>query len=100
MYTVDLTDVVVALTRALEFTKERFAHHHERVAYIAATIGNKLKLEKKDYETLFWAAYLHDLAAGARLMNVDDISSIDKYDTKHAELGYKLLKDVPFFIGK
>ncbi|GAV26348.1 hypothetical protein ciss_22810 [Carboxydothermus islandicus] len=97
MYTVDLTDVVVALTKALEFTKGDFAHHHERVAYIAASIGNKLKLPAKDYETLFWAAYLHDLGAGARLMNLDDISLLDKYDSKHAELGYELLKDVPFF---
>ena len=96
MYTVDLTDVVIALTRALEFTKEELAHHHERVAYIAATIGKKFNLPDKEYETLFWASYLHDLGAGAKLVDYD-LQQLDKYDQNHALLGYELLKDVPFF---
>ncbi|WP_051250120.1 HD domain-containing phosphohydrolase [Carboxydothermus ferrireducens] len=96
MYEIDLTDVVIALTKALEFTNEDLGYHHERVAYIAASIGKKLNLSEKDYETLFWAAYLHDLGAGAKLVD-REIHNLDKYDTAHANFGYELLKDVPFF---
>ncbi|GAV22401.1 HD domain-containing phosphohydrolase [Carboxydothermus pertinax] len=95
-YEVDLTDVVIALSKALEFTKEELGYHHERVAYIAASLGKKLNLPEKDYETLFWASFLHDLGAGAKLVD-REIYNLDKYDTNHANLGYELLKDVPFF---
>jgi HD-GYP domain-containing protein (c-di-GMP phosphodiesterase class II) len=64
--------------------------HASRVARMAAAMGREIGLNPKEYEDLFYAAYLHDIGK-LRLA----VPTLD--DTTHPEIAYKMLEPIRMF---
>lgn len=68
--------------------------HHKRVAYIAARLGKTLAVPRQERALLFMAAILHDVGGFTRQSRLAALS-FEADGTRHAELGYRLLRANP-----
>ncbi len=57
---VDLNEVVLALSDALDLVGTHVVQHGKRVAFMAAACGRALALEEEERTDLLLAAVLHD----------------------------------------
>lgn len=64
--------------------------HAGRVARLATGMGRELGMDKKEYEDLFYAAYLHDVGMLRLAMPTLD-------DTTHPAIAYKMLEPIRMF---
>lgn len=94
-----LTNLLKALSLALELTSGGLSRHHWRTAMIASSIADRLGLPSDQSRTLLYAALLHDIGAAASWEE-----KINLYGHKpvadlyaHAAAGHDLLKDSPVF---
>jgi len=83
------------------------AGHSIRVGNLAVAIGHKLKLSKKQIDSLYVAGYLHDIGKisipAEILSKPGKLSNIEFEIIKsHVEYGYQILKDIelPWDIAK
>ncbi|MGC9063085.1 MAG: HD domain-containing phosphohydrolase [bacterium] len=56
-----LNNLVIALTKALEYYDRYTQGHSERVARYALKIGKKLGLDLETMRKIYWSGYLHDI---------------------------------------
>jgi len=91
--TIELLDLVAALSNAIDLVSKKVHNHHKRVAYISLNIGRQLGLNDSDLLELVIASSLHDIGA----LSTKERLEILKFETEnpehHAELGYRLLKN-------
>ena len=90
---IDLNEVVLALSDALDLVGTQVVQHGKRVAFMAAACGRSLALEEGERSDLFLAAVLHDCGVSstrlhARLLD-EDLSFEDA--AGHADEGARLL---------
>lgn len=77
------------------------AGHSERVAYYSELIGDEMKLDKEEIETLNYSALLHDIGKiGVResILTKEGRLTLEEYRhiQKHAEYTYDILKNIHF----
>ncbi|WP_371375390.1 HD domain-containing phosphohydrolase [Sporomusa aerivorans] len=89
------SNLVSALSIALELSTNGLSRHHWRTALIASRIARHIGLDEWQRQILVYAALLHDIGAVSswtekRKLNTFRVGE-DVYH--HAEAGYELLKD-------
>lgn len=95
--TVDMFDMLSALSTALDIINPALNDHHKRTCYIASCLAAELQLSSKEVSTVFMASIMHDIGAIALS---DRFKLLDFEETSlhvHAELGALLLSSFPPF---
>ncbi|HEY3309265.1 MAG TPA: HD domain-containing phosphohydrolase [Desulfuromonadaceae bacterium] len=92
---VTLSDMIICLSRVMEWISPTIVRHQMRTAYIAQNIAKELGLSLELQYQLALAGMLHDIGA----FSLKERIYFANYDTDpeliqiHAELGYQLLKN-------
>lgn len=90
---VDLNEVVLALSDALDLVGTHVVQHGKRVAFMSLQCGRSLQLEESDRGDLLLAAVLHDCGVSSTRLHLrlleGDLSFEDAHE--HAEDGAALL---------
>jgi HD-GYP domain-containing protein (c-di-GMP phosphodiesterase class II) len=90
---IDLNEVVLALSDALDLVGTQVVQHGKRVAFMAASCGRSLGLEGEDAGDLLLAAVLHDCGVSSsrlhRRLLAEDLGFEEARD--HAAAGARLL---------
>lgn len=99
IFNIYLTNLLRALSLALELSDGDLSRHHWRTAMIADRIAMHIGLPHSERQTLLYAALLHDIGAAARWEERRNLYTHQPLpDLKHhAEAGYLLLKDSRHF---
>lgn len=94
---VNLYNLINALSVALDFTSKGITEHHKRVAYISLQIGKAMDLETDSLMDLYYASSLHDIGA----ITFGEKALLGEFEVKnsfnHCQLGYLFLKDSGVF---
>lgn len=89
--------VITALTEAFDLLNVLLKNHHRRVAVMSYHIAREMGLSGQLLKNTVVAASLHDLGA-LKAKERDELIHLDIVDPKpHAAMGYKMLKDLPYF---
>jgi len=95
--TVNLSNLLLSLSDALDLASPDLAQHQMRTAFIAWEISKAAGLSKDKIESLYMAALLHDVGA----LSAEEKTSIHqqtvKNPEKHCILGEKLLRTTSLF---
>lgn len=94
---VNLYNLIHALSVALDFTSRGMTEHHKRVAYISLQIGKAMDLAPDSLMDLYYASSLHDIGAitfGEKALLAE--FEVDNSFT-HCERGYLFLRDSGIF---
>jgi response regulator RpfG family c-di-GMP phosphodiesterase len=95
--TVDMLDMLAALSTALDIINPALNDHHKRTCYIASCLASELELSTKDISTVFIASIIHDIGAIALSDRFKLLDFEEKSPHGHAELGALLLESFPPF---
>jgi HD-GYP domain-containing protein (c-di-GMP phosphodiesterase class II) len=94
---VDLLNLVLSLSDALDLASPELSQHQLRTAYVTWELSKVAKLPASDAECLFNAALLHDVGA----LSLEDKINIHQTEVQETEphclIGEVLLKQVPLF---
>lgn len=89
-FSINPSNLIKALSQALEHSTHGLSRHHWRTAMISDKIADYIKMENWSRQRMVYAALLHDLGAASnwteRFVNAISIYS-------HAEAGYELLNE-------
>jgi HD-GYP domain-containing protein (c-di-GMP phosphodiesterase class II) len=95
--TVNLPNLLLSLSDALDLADPSLAQHQMRTAFIAWEIAKEAGLPKEQMEALYMAALLHDVGA----LSAEEKTSLHRQDVlypeKHCALGEKLLRTTAMF---
>ncbi len=91
---VRLFDFLTGLSAALDLMSSEVVGHHKRVAYLACRLAQVLDVTQQERTELFMASILHDIG-GFSLQSRLAALSFEADGTRHAELGYRLLRSNP-----
>lgn len=99
LFTIHPSNLVSALSIALELSTDGLSKHHWRTALIAGRIAEHIGLDKGQQQILVYAALLHDIGAVSNWSERRKLQEFRVADDvyRHAEAGYELLKDSPQF---
>jgi HD-GYP domain-containing protein (c-di-GMP phosphodiesterase class II) len=89
---VQLIDLILCLSDAMDFIDPAIVNHHRMVAYIAYRIGKELGLSPDQLKELILAGALHDVGAFSLKERRGLLEFEDRFPGKHSEAGYQLLK--------
>ncbi|MFH1149301.1 MAG: HD domain-containing phosphohydrolase [Actinomycetota bacterium] len=89
---VDLLEMVLALSRALDLVHPAVTNHNLKVSYIATSIGRELGFTPEQQAELAVAGALHDIGA----LSLEERLEINEFEMEdphsHAERGHRLLR--------
>jgi HD-GYP domain-containing protein (c-di-GMP phosphodiesterase class II) len=88
---VNLFDLVMCLSDAIDLISPVTVNHHKQVAYIASHIAKKMGLSREEQNDLILASILHDVGMFSLEDRLDSIHFIFEETSTHPELGYLLL---------
>ncbi len=93
MYTprLNLFELILGLSEAIDLVSPAVANHHKRVAYIAAAIAEKLGLPENIQRQLILAGAVHDIGGFTIKERVISLQFEDEFAYEHAEIGYSLI---------
>jgi len=94
---VDMLDMISALSTALDIINPSLNDHHKQTCYIASSLAEELKLPTEEVSTIFLASILHDIGAIVLSDRFKLMDFEDKSPHAHAELGSLLLESFPPF---
>ena len=93
---VNLGNLVLSLSDALDLAFSSLAMHQQRTAFIAWELGKRAKLEEKRIEHVFIAGLLHDIGA----LSIEEKKSLHDNETsaveQHCIRGHNLFKSNPW----
>ena len=92
--TINLLDMVVSVSNAIDLVSPEMGNHHKRVAYIALAVAREMRLPAEFKHDLILSGLLHDIGALSReerreLTRFDDDSDANIH--AHGEAAYLLL---------
>ncbi|MDD5258365.1 MAG: HD domain-containing protein [bacterium] len=94
---INLFNLVLSFSDALDLASPELVQHQIRTAYIAWELARKTGMGREDIENLVIAALIHDVGA----LTAEEKINLHEADTimtePHCILGESLLKDVPVF---
>ena len=97
-WAVDLAELTVALSDALDLVGVDVVQHGKRVAFIATECAATADLAPADVEDLFYAGVLHDCGVSSTEVHRQLIAGDDWEATgDHCERGFELLRRFPPF---
>ncbi|HHW02425.1 MAG TPA: HD domain-containing protein [Thermoanaerobacterales bacterium] len=96
---IQIFDLIMSLSRALDLVSPAVVNHHMRVAYIAFCIGKQLNLPAAELRRLVLAGALHDIGAFSLKERIATLQFELENPYQHAEAGFLLLKDYGPFSG-
>jgi len=91
---ISVVDFVNAISETVDLVSPIINDHHKKVAYIACSIAQEMKLPTDEIQDIVLAAVLHDIGAFSLDEHIK-IQTNDFYETSkddHADLGYELLR--------
>lgn len=91
--TIELLDLVSALSNAIDLVSKKVHNHHKRVAYISLNLGKQLGINDNDLLEIVIASSLHDIGALSTKERLEILKFEAEDPEHHAELGYRLLKN-------
>ncbi|HWR42067.1 HD domain-containing phosphohydrolase [Sporomusa sp.] len=99
LFNIHPSNLVSALSIALELSTDGLSRHHWRTALIANRIAEQIKLDDSQRQVLIYAALLHDIGAASSWSEKKKLHMFKAGDDiyQHAEAGDLLLKDSPQF---
>lgn len=89
---VNLFDLIMSLSTAVDLVSQVMANHHKEVAYIASSIARELGLSREEESELIIAGALHDTGAISLKERFETLNFEVEFPHRHAELGYRLIK--------
>ncbi|NJD55499.1 MAG: HD domain-containing protein [Nitrospirae bacterium] len=89
---IELIDLIMCLSDAMDFIDPAVVDHHKQVAYIAYNIGAELGLSLKELRQLILAGSLHDIGAFSLRERRDALAFELSDPHGHARKGYALLR--------
>ena len=93
---VNLGNLVLSLSDALDLAFSSLAMHQQRTAFIVWELGKRAKLEEKRIENVFIAGLLHDIGA----LSIEEKKSLHDNETteveQHCIRGHNLFKSNPW----
>jgi HD-GYP domain-containing protein (c-di-GMP phosphodiesterase class II) len=93
----NLVNLLLSLSRSLDFSHPGIMDHHRRVAYIALNLGIKAGLSEKELKELFKATIIHDIGA----INYQDKIMLKRFEIEHpwshCERGRDFVSGIPDF---
>lgn len=96
---INLLDLVLSVGNAVDLVSPKVAHHHKRVAYIAAALAREMGVAVAAQHELMMAGLLHDIGA----LSLDERVRLLEFDAGdidvHAHVGYLLLRKFAHFGG-
>ena len=94
---VSLSDLVNAVSEALDTMAPSFHFHQKRTCVIACKLAKELGISDADYSNLYYASLLHDVGA-VGLKERIDLLAFEEHDANlHAIMGAALLKNSSLF---
>jgi len=95
---VSLLEMLIAISDTVDLMKSMLVGHHLKVAYIAVSLGEELKLSSYKRDRLLAAGILHDIGALSEKERLDALEFEFKNPMAHALVGYHLLKPLDDFL--
>ncbi|MBM7623349.1 HD-GYP domain-containing protein [Sporohalobacter salinus] len=95
---IPLLEMIMCLSDAMDLVSTVVNGHHKRVAYIASSIAAELGMFEEEQRHLIIAGALHDVGAFSLQDRLDALNfEVEDFSeslglSKHAELGYRLIK--------
>ena len=96
-YNVNLFDLLMALSTAVDLVSPALSGHHKRVAHIAFGIGSELGWKPEALNDLVVAGALHDIGAFSLQQRTDTLQFDMEAPYRHAEAGYLFLRRFDLF---
>ncbi len=87
----NLHELVIGLSDAIDLVSPSVANHHKRVAYIAATISKQLGLSEETQHQLLLAGAVHDIGGLTLKERIAALRFEEVYAHEHAKVGYSLI---------
>lgn len=87
-----LLDVLLGFSEALDLVDHSIANHHMQVAYIAFSIADRLGFSLDEKKQIVMAGALHDIGALSAQERLLALKFEDSLTHQHAEVGYLFLK--------
>ncbi len=91
---ISLTDLVMALSNAIDLVSPVLTGHHSRVARIAVSIARQIGLSRKEQKDIFISGLLHDSGALSLKERLEAMHFEARNPSLHCEMGYQLLKSI------
>lgn len=93
--------VIQAFGHAVEVKDEYTRHHSDRVAYWARELAREIGLSGQECVHVFEAGLLHDIGkigVSEQILNKQGKLTLEEFGQikEHPELGYMILKDIPY----
>ncbi|RCX15450.1 HD domain-containing protein [Anaerobacterium chartisolvens] len=92
-----LMDIIISISSLIDLVSPILTGHHKRVTYISLKIAGEMGLPKDIQNDIIIASLLHDSGALSLNERIETLRFEDQHATRHAEMGYRLLKDFPLF---
>ncbi|MEW5705873.1 MAG: HD domain-containing phosphohydrolase [Actinomycetota bacterium] len=89
---INLLDLSMCISDAVDLVNKTVANHHRQVAYIAYCIGGELGLSEEQQSELLLAGALHDIGALSLKERLYMLNFEVDHPHEHAAIGYRLLK--------
>ncbi|MBA1336601.1 MAG: hypothetical protein HPY66_3036 [Firmicutes bacterium] len=90
---IPLSQLVMALSKAIDLISPDVANHQLQVSYIALALGTEIALPSKIKNDVVIAGALHDIGALSLKNRLSTLAFEIENPHEHAETGYLLLKD-------
>lgn len=99
LFNIRPSNLVSALSIALELSTDGISRHHWRTALIANRIAEHIGLDEWQRQVVVYASLLHDIGAVSNWYEKKKLLTLNVTNDvyRHAEAGYLLLKDSPHF---
>jgi HD-GYP domain-containing protein (c-di-GMP phosphodiesterase class II) len=94
---IKLSELILSLSKALDFVEPRVANHHLRVGIIAGEIAKEFGMSRKEISDIFLASTIHDIGFLSLREKVDALEFEIENPYLHTERGYLLIKDFDLF---
>lgn len=88
-----LSEMGMCLSYAMDLVSPVVVDHHRRVAYIALSLAEELKLPPDERDRVVLAAIVHDIGAFSMKERIKALQFEFEAPMPHAEVGYHLLSD-------
>lgn len=94
----NISQIIFALSDALDLVGIDDINHGKRVAFIALEIAKLLNFKHEDIITLFHASLLHDCGVSSSRIHNNLVVNFDWEGAKdHCITGYKMLNNLDYF---
>lgn len=95
---INLTELLSALSIILDAAENRNFGHSRRTAYISYQIAKNLGLSEELINKIYYAAFIHDIGMAGQMSSysIDEIHNDLMLKREHCKLGSEVIKHLPF----